>query len=85
MACLQFCEYLSFLFPCVNVLIFLQRVAHAEFDPLVNALDNYAALLCCAFVHSGVVDGLCLLGTRGVAQTAKKARLAIGLLLMKSE
>lgn len=52
-------------------------------DPLFNMLDNYAALLCCAFIHAEIVDSLCFLGTHGEYSLAFKSRkLLVNILLV---
>lgn len=43
-------------------------------DPLYNAMDGYAALLCCAFIHAELFRGLCLLGTAGDAILMSRSR-----------
>ena len=47
-------------------------------DPLFNALDSYAALLCCSFLHANLFRGLCILGTTGDSSLMDKSK---GLLL----
>ena len=43
-------------------------------DPLYNLLDNYAALLCLAFMHAQIIDALCFLGSHGEFSVAIKSR-----------
>ena len=43
-------------------------------DPLFNLLDNYAALLCLAFMHAQIIDALCFLGSHGEFSVATKSR-----------
>lgn len=44
---------------------------------LYNVVDNYAAIVCCALIHSEVVESLCYLGTRGPLHLANKARVLL--------
>jgi hypothetical protein len=46
----------------------------ALMDPIFNLMDNYKALLCCAFLHAGLIDSLYFLGVNGATQIALKAR-----------
>ena len=43
-------------------------------DPLFNALDSYAALLCCSFLHANLFRGLCILGTTGDSSLMEKSK-----------
>lgn len=43
-------------------------------DPLFNALDSYAALLCCSFLHANLFRGLCILGTTGDSSLMDKSK-----------
>ena len=46
-------------------------------------LDNYAALLCLAFIHAEIVDSLCFLGTHGEFNVAMKSRkLLVSIMLV---
>jgi hypothetical protein len=47
-------------------------------DAMFNAMDGYAALLCCAFLGADLFRSLCLLGTIGDAALMDKSK---GLLL----
>ena len=44
---------------------------------LYNVVDNYAAILSCALIHSEIVESLCYLGTRGSYHLANKARVLL--------
>jgi hypothetical protein len=43
-------------------------------DPIFNLIDNYTALLCCAFLHVDLISSLFLLGIEGKMEIAKKSR-----------
>lgn len=51
--------------------VWTRFTSHAELaekfsvDPIYNMLDNYAGLLCSAFMHVKLFDALCWLGTNG--------------------
>lgn len=51
--------------------VWTRFTSHAELaekysvDPIFNMLDNYAGILCCAFMHVKLFDALCWLGTNG--------------------
>eukprot|EP01038_Epipyxis_sp_PR26KG_P005836 gene5836-8052_t len=45
-----------------------------EFDPIFNMMDNYTALLCCSFLHVGLIESLFFLGTHGSISLATKSR-----------
>jgi rapamycin-insensitive companion of mTOR len=45
-----------------------------DFDPIYNLLDNYTALLCCAFLHMDLVSSLFVLGVEGNATISAKSR-----------
>ena len=51
--------------------VWTRFTSHAELaekfsvDPIYNMLDNYAGVLCCAFMHVKLFDALCWLGTNG--------------------
>lgn len=53
----------------------------AEFDPVINLLDNLSALLCCAFLHVDLVGSLFELCTNAkLAIAAKSRRLLVNFL-----
>ena len=43
-------------------------------DPIYNLMDNYTALLCCAFLHVDLISSLFVLGVEGKMVIAKKSR-----------
>ena len=45
-----------------------------ECDTLHNITGSYSALLCCAFIHSEIIDSLCFLGVHGEQFIAAKSR-----------
>lgn len=44
------------------------------FDPIYNMMDNYAALVCSAFLNADLITGLYTLGTHGTRLLALKSR-----------
>jgi hypothetical protein len=43
-------------------------------DPIFNLMDNYAALVCCAFLHVDLLSSLFVLGVDGKSEVAQKSR-----------
>jgi hypothetical protein len=46
----------------------------ALMDPIYNLMDNYAALICCVFLHCNLIESLYFLGINGPNSIAKKSR-----------
>ena len=47
---------------------------YSDNDFIYNLMDDYAALLCCAFIHLDIIQSLCHLGTYGESGLASKSR-----------
>ncbi len=55
-----------------------------EFDPVYNLMDSYAAMLCCALIHRGMIESLILLGIGNEGELGRKARCAVTMTLCVS-
>jgi hypothetical protein len=56
-----------------------------EYDTVFNLMDNYSALLCCAFLHVDLIPSLLILITEGSKEVVEKGRkLLINFLKMLS-
>lgn len=50
------------------------RESAEDFDPVFNLMDNYTALLSCAFLHMELINSLFVLGVEGSMAIATKSR-----------
>lgn len=73
-----FCFVFSFtLSIMLSFLLLVSPFSVVYADPVFNVLDNYAGLICCAFLHVKLFDSLCILCTHGDTFISTKSKLLL--------